>query len=426
MSKFIPSCKSTPCKSMLLLIMGATFFTLTTISSTQKNFHPPPIDLPHQTQHQTPQYTAELAAKAVEPTVWTCGEEDREKRDVIDPVTNQRPFFAFVHVYKTGGTTVREFFKQYATICNKSLALVEKCQFQAERVGIEKVDIEKCKFLDSKSVNAPRGIDNVNSTILHDHYDILGGHFTFGMADDIFSNAEATSSDDTSQVRHMVFLRQPMTKHVSHVLYKQKQGKRDKFDTLEETVKDIKDRVRSFRENGEYVGSLHFPQAPGVQTYLLTPEQRKMTDNRQEQTVEEMMALKTQLAIDNLMQYNAIVGITEMVPQSIQIFEHALGQIVSSARKKQEVQDFFSKYTSERELQAKNRSNRGDISTGSVLKELKKDEEFMTIFREFVKFEELIYKTALDMHEKQYEAVKKGHFERYTWEESLDGSKASR
>ena len=401
---------------MLLLIMGATFFTLTTISSTQKNFHPPTIDLPNQAQHQTPQYTAELAAKAVEPTVWTCGEGDRQKRDVIDPVTNQRPFFAFVHVYKTGGTTVREFFKQYATICNKSLALVEQC-FREERV-----DIEKCKFLDSVSVNAPQGIEHVNSTILHDHYDILGGHFTFGMADDIFSNAAATASGDaTSQVRHMVFLRQPMTKVVSHNLYQQSQGKRDKLDTLEEAVKDIKERVRSFRENGEYVGSLQWPQAPGVHKYLLTPEQRKMTDNRQEQTVEEMMALKTQLAIDNLMQYNAIVGITELVPQSIKIFEHALGQIVSSARKKQEVQDFFSKYTSEHEPKA-NGSNRGDISTGSVLKELEKDEDFMTIFREFVKYEELIYKTALDMHEKQYEAVKKGHFERYTWEESLDGS----
>ena len=206
----------------------------------------------------------------------------------------------------------------------------------------------------------------------------------------------------------MVFLRQPMTKVVSHVLYQQSQGKRDKFDTLEETVKDIKERVRSFRENGEYVGSLQWPQAqaPGVHKYLLTPEQRKMTDNRQEQTVEEMMALKTQLAIDNLMQYNAIVGITEMVPQSIKLFEHALGQFVSSARKKQEVQDFFSEYTSEHEPKAKNGSNRGDISTGSVLNELEKDEEFMMIFSEFVKYEELIYKTALDMHEKQFEAVK--------------------
>ncbi len=409
---------------MLLLIMGATFFTVTTItiSSTQKNFHSP-IDLPHQAQHQNPQYTAELAAKAVEPTVWTCGEGDRQKRgDVIDPVTNQRPFFAFVHVYKTGGTTVRKFFQQYATICNKSLALVEKCGGNDEHV-----DIKQCKFLDSNSVNAPQGIGKINSTILHDHYDILGGHFTFGMANDIFSNAAATASGDaTSQVRHMVFLRQPMTKVVSHVLYQQTQGKRDKFDTLEETVKDIKKRVRSFRENGEYVGSLKWPQAPGVHKYLLTPEQRiKMTDNRQEQTVEEMMALKTQLAIDNLMRYNAIVGITEMVPQSIEIFEHALGQIVSSATKKQEVQDFFSHYTGKDEPKA-NGSSRGDISTGPVLKELEKDEEFMTTFREFVKYEELIYKTALDMHEKQYEAVKNGHFERYTWEESSDGSRASR
>lgn len=44
-------------------------------------------------------YTSELAAQAVEPTTWVCGEMDMHK--ALDPITNQRPFFVFVHVYKT-------------------------------------------------------------------------------------------------------------------------------------------------------------------------------------------------------------------------------------------------------------------------------------------------------------------------------------
>ena len=90
------------------------------------------------------------------------------------------------------------------------------------------------------------------------------------------------------------------------------------------------------------MGSLKFPQSPYIFDQLLTPEQVKMTDNLEE-TVEEVMGLKILLAIDNLMQYNAIVGMTETLPQSIKMLEHALGQIVDSASKKEEVQDFFSR-----------------------------------------------------------------------------------
>ena len=395
------------------MIIVAPFVLNMAISSIQKNFHSP-VDPPNQSQRpQHPQfYTAELAAKAVEPTVWTCGKADRQKGGVVDPITNQRPFFAFIHVYKTGGSSVRKFLKEYATTCEKSLALVGKCKYYEARV-----DIGRCKL--SKSTNAPQSIESVNSTILHDHYDILDGHFSFGMADDVFPNATATPDNTASQVRHMVFLRQPMTKFVSHVLYQQKQWKQNKMDTLEETVKDIKKRVWNFRNNGEYMGSLKFPQSPYIFAQLLTPEQVKMTDNLEE-TVEEVMGLKTQLAIDNLMQYNAIVGMTETLPQSIKMLEHALGQIVDSASKKEEVQDFFSRHTGE-DAPKENRSNRGSISTDSVLKELNKDNKFMTIFREFVKYEQMIVDFAMDMHQKQYEAAKKGHFERYTLENILAG-----
>ena len=173
------------------------------------------------------------------------------------------------------------------------------------------------------------------------------------------------------------------------------------------------------RLNEEYMGSLKFPQSPYIFTQLLTPEQVKMTDNLEE-TVEEVMGLKILLAIDNLMQYNAIVGMTETLPQSIKMLEHALGQIVDGESKKEEVQDFFSRHTGE-DVPKENRSNRGSISTDSVLKDLNKDKKFITIFREFVKYEQMIVDFAMDMHQKQYEAAKKGHFERYTLENILAG-----
>eukprot|EP00985_Skeletonema_marinoi_P007301 scaffold3200_cov106-Skeletonema_marinoi.AAC.10 len=200
------------------------------------------------------------------------------------------------------------------------------------------------------------------------------------MADDIFSNATATPNygNGAPQVRHMTFLRQPITRFVSHILYQQKQGNVDKTDTVEETVEDIQKRIRSSREKGkaacDEIGSgTNHPRATGI-------------------------------------------GMTETFSQSIQIFEHAMGQIVNSTRKEEEVQEMFSRYIGEKE--SKNGSKRNDISTGSVLKELNKDGEFMALFREFVKYEQMIVDFAMDMHQKQYEAVKKGHFERYTLDSS--------
>ena len=54
---------------------------------------------------------------------------------------------------------------------------------------------------------------------------------------------------------------------------------------------------------------------------------------------------------------------------------------------------------------SRNVSKKKSISTGSVLKELNKDDEFMVVFREFVKYEQMIVDFAMDMHQKQYEAV---------------------
>eukprot|EP00984_Skeletonema_dohrnii_P004120 scaffold1433_cov128-Skeletonema_dohrnii-CCMP3373.AAC.4 len=335
------------------------------------------------------EYTAELAARAVEPTVWTCGERDRQKQTALDPITNQRPFFAFVHVYKTAGSTVRDFFQNYATVCKKSLALVISCHGSG---------IEECRL--KRSVNAPQSIKRVNSTILHDHYDMLGGHYSFGMADDIFSNATATPNYGNGApqplVRHMVFLRQPMTRFVSHILFKQKKGGSNIKDTVEETAEDIKEMIRTSRGKGEYMSSIY--------KYLLTPQQRAMKYDRT-QTQEDVVAHKAQLSIDNLLRYNAIVGMTETFSQSMKIFEHAMGHIVTSTRKEEEARAMFSRYIGEEV--SRNVSKRKGISTGSVLKELNKDEEFMAIFREFVKYEQMIVDFAMAMHQKQYEAVKK-------------------
>lgn len=156
----------------------------------------------------------------------------------------------------------------------------------------------------------------------------------------------------------------------------------------------IKKKICSSREKGEYVSSIY--------KYLLTPTQRAMKYD-QDQTQEAVVAHKAHLAIDNLLRYNAVVGMTETFSESMQIFEHVLGHIGTSASKEEEVKGLFSRYIGGEV--SKNVSKKKSISTGSVLEELNKDDEFMVVFREFVKYEQMIVDFAIDMHQKQYDAV---------------------
>ena len=371
---------------------GAT--SLATAADTSDNAHgfkevqvqpPPPTRL---------KYTTELASRAVEPTVWTCGKNDRHDQTVLDPITNQRPFFAFVHVFKTAGSTIRYFFGEYAKICEKSLAIVQQCH------GF--VDVDLCRF--KFGMNTPKQHKSVNDAILHDHYDILGGHFSFGMADHIFSNATVTTTATFSpqnrngaapqEVRYMVFLRQPMTRYVSRVLYM----KNHQRETVQDIAGYIKKTIRSSREKGEYV-----EHVSSIYKYLLTPTQRAMKYDQEPQTQEAVMAHKAQLSIDNLVRYNAVVGMTETFSESMQIFEHVLGHVGTSAKKEEEVKGLFSRYIGGEV--SRNGSQKKSISTGSVLEELNEDDEFMVVFREFVKYEQMIVDFAMDMHHKQYDAV---------------------
>lgn len=61
-----------------------------------------------------PVYTREMAHLAVRAVPWTCGDGEEIARD---PLSGQKPMFAFVHVYKAAGSTVRLFFRKYAAIC---------------------------------------------------------------------------------------------------------------------------------------------------------------------------------------------------------------------------------------------------------------------------------------------------------------------
>jgi len=353
-----------------------------------------------------------MAATAIRKVDWICGDEE--------PMTSNpnRPFIVFVHIYKTAGSTLREFFASYAYICNKALMLLVGCTGVKSRVLKSTNNWDSCRLKYTQYSNGNEYIQEsdemnddevriyptVNTTIIQSNFDILTGHYRIGLLDSTPLNT-----------RHVVFFRQPLERYVSSILYRAKEQSLHKKETIEDTAQYIKDRVFDSRKRGDYLES--------VFKYILTPIQVEETRKKKSTTAE-----KTNIAINNLVNYNPIVGFTETFQDSMLILEHALlPNEFSSEGREERLEEIFDAYVeedmsdttnttaSDNEEEGddmsnyidtrKNLSIMGSISTSSVVAELKKDDRFMPIITEFLKYEQMVVDFALKMHRLQYDMV---------------------
>jgi hypothetical protein len=342
---------------------------------------------------EIPVYTRESAVQAIRPAPWTCGDPNDS---ALDPLTQQKPMFAFVHIYKTAGSTIRNFFQTYAYICRKGWMCLQRCtdvkssSIQSDR-NWKKCQVEHA--LDRKHKLEKIGVKRklypkVNNTVLRDKFDLFGGHTRLGAGDNVLK----TNDDGIHPIRHIVFLRDPMDRYVSGVLYQLQ--KKKKGWTSVEFAKLVKERVLNSRGADEYWDrSL---------SYLLTPSQTEDFQSIKSgflkaNTAEQFVEVKAKTAINNLMKYNVIIGMTERMKESMEILKHVL---MSGASQVQEEQ--LDREATNKSL---NVSKKGQVSTSSVLDELKEDTEFMSVFHEYVKFEKLINDFAMTMHLMQYEQI---------------------
>lgn len=376
-----------------------------------------------------PPYTKELARQAIRPVPWTCG--DRYEQSV-DPLTNQKPIFSFVHIYKTAGSTLRAFFLEYASTCKKSWMGLIGCtgvsssSIQSGSVfdDGEEQNWNKCRVktvLDrrhhiyEREETEERVYPTVNNTILRENFDIYGGHFRIGTGDYIFSDSvESATAAPVHPVRHIVFLRSPMERFVSGILYQDKR-KSDDEKSLEQTAKMIKKRVRGSRKANQYWDT--------SLSYLLTPKQVEMfgrlkSSAKKIQTTkltweEHFAETKARIAIQNLIDYNPVIGMTETMKESMNILQHVFVNYQFYEDDKEELEsdmkELFDKYTPDDTKGVRqNESRNGAVSTTSVLQELKQDAEFMLMFGEYVKYETMITDYAMRMHLVQHEMVTEG------------------
>jgi hypothetical protein len=250
--------------------------------------------------------------------------------------------------------------------------------------------IDRNSHAENIGKNRKRLYPTANNTVIRNNFDILGGHFRIGTGDYILKN----NTDNIDPLRHIIFLRDPIDRYISGVLYQFKQSKQKKQSrTLQHFVDLIKERVLSGRAAGDFWDrSLAYLLTPGQAEKFNQAKTSFMKANRTEQLTE----VKAKTAIDNLFKYNAIVGMTEHMDQSMDILKYVL---LTGAKAKHIA--LLEKYTNK----TRNVSKNGDISTSSVLEELKKDAKFMSVFEEYVKYEKLINDYAMGMHLKQHEML---------------------
>ena len=378
----------------------------------QKKKQPNSRSLLHNKQSSSslPKYDKSMAAHAIRKVDWICGDEE--------PMTSNpnRPFIVFVHIYKTAGSTLREFFANYASLCSKALMLLVGCTGVKSHVLKSANNWDSCRLKytidgreyiqehDEMGKDEVRVYPTVNTTIIQSNFDILTGHYRIGLLDSTPLNT-----------RHVVFFRQPVERYVSSILYRAKEQSLHKKETIEDTAQYIKDRVYDSRKRGDYQES--------VFKYILTPTQAEETRKKKSST-----AKKATIAIENLLYYNPIVGFTETFQQSMLVLEHALlPDEFSSDEREELVEEMFDTYVgdvsdntanttaSENEKQdesmfkhidtRKNLSQMGSISTSSVVAELKRDDKFMSVITEFLKYEQVVADFALKMHRLQYDMV---------------------
>mmetsp|Transcript_17126 Transcript_17126/g.38572 ORF Transcript_17126/g.38572 Transcript_17126/m.38572 type:complete len:171 (+) Transcript_17126:1006-1518(+) len=161
---------------------------------------------------------------------------------------------------------------------------------------------------------------------------------------------------------------------------------------------EVKDRILSASKNKKY----NIRYADYLKTLWQTEKSRQHHRHLGNSKSSEDTAKIARLVMQNLVDYNVIIGITENYSDSLEILQHLMdptGNVteVFTEHGMRDQEGNFHTWSSNPSL----------VSSSAVMKEIKNDRETYGALMEHVKFEQMIYNFALALHKKQYEAVKK-------------------
>ena len=312
----------------------------------------------------------------------------------------------FIHVFKTAGSSLRTFFRNYAAKCQKGVATIITCS-DVTSESIYSSDPQKIwdPSCTSKEVTTRKKgtkrfkSERMTREILEKHVDVAIGHFPYGMHKkwrSTTSNTNTTTdltatitADDNTQLivpQYITFVRAPDTKFVSALVYT---NKHLKWNT-DQAVQAAKTEIRHLYQNNKYYNY--------YKNYLLFPEQKDFDNpniSEQEWVYKILM---------NLVDTHTMIGVVERMDDSLSLLQSIIDVDESLTK---ELNELVSKH-----------KNKSKLSTSEIVRFLKEDKEIWEMMTEVLKYEFELYNFAVRVHELQVEALKENHGRRY----SLTGS----
>lgn len=289
----------------------------------------------------------------------------------------------FVHVFKTAGSTMRQFFHDYAARCpSRSYATLTSCT----AVSLQRANSDNwspCLLKDGSHDGKFRYINRrpVRKEGLHS-FDMIGGHFRLGLMNHLRKYPEKPNSATTNH-RYLVFVRNAALKYISGKVYIKK-GHAQNL-TAQFIIHDLQREVRHRKKH-------HCKYA----NYLLTPTQE---DERKRKKWN--YAQSTRVIMQNMVDFNVTIGVTDDMRSSINILESIMDPLGHIA-------DLFVGYgggNANNQTKVK-KHNISPLSSESILEVLR--QEHPTTFEdlmEFVKYEQQVTDFAVAFQQLQLQAT---------------------
>jgi len=307
--------------------------------------------------------------------------------------------FIFVHVFKTAGTTMRKLFRNYAMECHSGVAIIAKCsnvtarsidndeEWKSPTTFLKgKVDDSSAKCILKDYIHRSGVTINesgpMRNSFLDIHMDILAGHVSLGSG---FNWKVRYEMVMPAEIQYISFFREDVERTVSGLMYYSVTHK-GLPDSLEDFVKHCKSQIKK---------RISVSYSEVYNKYLITPQQREDPAYADLNVVD-----RTNLTMKNILEFKVMVGIVEKMPQSLEMLHYLMDG-------NNEVTRLFSDFSEKKFNSMNKKSYVPEITTGTVVAELKKDDAFMEIMNEYLKYDVAIYDFANRVHEKQYATYQK-------------------
>lgn len=303
--------------------------------------------------------------------IWTCSKK----------LENKKKKLIFVHVYKTAGSTLRRLLFLYGKSCDHPYTDIVSCSDLSHESINESMTNKDALWKDRKTgspctnkhttdIEETRVISKHSmktSDLITYEVDILAGHVSLGV--DRYWHTDFSRTNPV-EAQYVTFVREPLHRFVSFLLYAHK----NQHWSKQEAYDYIKKRVIEENEAQNHINVYSH--------YLLTPLQKEvdLSDS------EEIVQIK-----ENFISYNMLVGVVKHMDESLSLLQSVIDPELKCTDM------FFER------LQTK--TNPSTLSSSELVRMLSEDEAWVSMAKEFLKYEYEVYDFAVKIHKKQYNAM---------------------